>query len=109
MASSPKRPEKTSQEVSIERRQASLLDDEIAETEERLRLISRGKLGRESLLSGAPKTASAAASRGRSMMGATGAGGNGSRTVGGGTGGGSGGSGGRSSPGGTTPSAVARI
>lgn len=109
MGSSPKRPEKTAQEVSAERLQSSLLDDEIAETEERLRLISRGKLGRESLLSGAPKNARGAATRGRSMMPSYGGGSRGSgggSSVGGGNAGGSdgGGSSGRGAAGGTRAS-----
>ena len=54
MASSPKSPEKTAEELAIERRQRSLLDDEIGESEDRLKALARGSLGRASLLSGAP-------------------------------------------------------
>ena len=62
---------KTAQEVALERRQRSLLDKEIEEEEDRLRLLSRGKLGRSSLLSGAPRTVSEAAGVSRSGGGAS--------------------------------------
>lgn len=98
MASSPKRPEKTAQEAAIERRQSMMLDDEISESEERLRLISRGKLGRDSLLSGAPTNSAQAANRGgRSIMSGKSSGGyspGSSATASGRTGGTGGGSGG---------------
>ena len=76
MASSPKTPEKTAQEAALERRQSMILDDEIEETEERLKLIARGKLGRNSLLTGAPANRAQAASRGSRGGGASIFGGN---------------------------------
>ena len=59
-----------------------MLDKEIEEQEDRFRALSRGKLGRASLLAGAPRTRGEAAGRG-GMGGAT--------TAGGFSGGGSGG------------------
>lgn len=64
MVSRPKKPEKTGQEVATEKRLRSSLDDEIRKQEERFRLLARGKLGRQSLLSGAPRTAEEAAGGG---------------------------------------------
>ena len=78
----PKAPKKTAQEVAVERRQTIMLDKEIEEQEDRFRALSRGKLGRASLLAGAPRTRGEAAGRG-GMGGAT--------TAGGFSGGGSGG------------------
>lgn len=60
----PKRPEKTAEEKAIETRQSMLLDEEIAESEEKLKAIAKGKLGRKSLLKGAPTTRGKAATRG---------------------------------------------
>lgn len=60
----PKAPKKTAQEVAVERRQTIMLDKEIEEQEDRFRALSRGKLGRASLLAGAPKTRGEAAGRG---------------------------------------------
>lgn len=76
MAGGSKTPEKTAEEKALEIRQRSMLDDEIQETEARLKAIARGKLGRKSLLSGAPTTPAMAASRGKASMipSATGAG-----------------------------------
>ena len=71
MASSPERPEKTAEQVAIERRQSMLLDEEIEETEERLRSLARGTLGRQSLLSGSPATREAAAGKGKRGAGAS--------------------------------------
>ena len=64
MSSTPKRPAKTAAEVALETRQRSLLDKEIEESEERFKLLARGKLGRSSLLSGAPRTQLEAATGG---------------------------------------------
>lgn len=58
---SPKKPKKTGQELATEKRLRRSLDDEIREQEERFRLLARGKLGTQSLLSGAPRTAAEAA------------------------------------------------
>jgi len=82
MGSSPKRPAKTAEEKALEVRQRSLLDKEIEESEERFKMLARGKLGRASLLSGAavtPATAAGAATRGGgggagSLIGAAGRG-----------------------------------
>jgi len=49
---SPKAPKPTAQQLSVERRQAAALDEEIAEQEERARALSRGTLGIKSLLGG---------------------------------------------------------
>jgi hypothetical protein len=84
---SPKKPKKTAEEKALERRQTIALDKEIGETEERMAALTRGTLGRVSLLSGAPKNVSEAIS-GPRPGGASGAGNlSGSR---GSTGGGSG-------------------
>lgn len=58
---SPKKPKKTAQDLALERQQRTLLDKEIEEQEQRFKLLARGKLGRQSLLSGAPRTATEAA------------------------------------------------
>lgn len=60
----PKAPAKTAEQAAGEIRTRSLLDKEIEEEEERLRLARRGKLGRSSLLSGAPRTVSESAGSG---------------------------------------------
>jgi hypothetical protein len=92
----PKAPKKSAQEVAVERRQQIMLDKEIEEQEDRFRAMSRGKLGKASLLGGAPRTRAEAAGRGATAGGgaATGsrgslvggisgmAGGYGSRSVG---------------------------
>ena len=51
----PKAPAKTAEQAAGEIRTRSLLDKEIEEEEERLRFARRAKLGRVSLLSGAPR------------------------------------------------------
>ena len=87
----PKATAKTAQESAVERRQTLMLDEEIEEQEERFRALSRGKLGKASLLGGAPRTAGEAASGGtRSTASAAGAGSRASLVGGisGGTGGG---------------------
>ena len=59
---SPKAPKKTAEEVAVERRQTMLLDKTIEEEETRFRQLSRGKLGKASLLANAGgKTRGAAA------------------------------------------------
>ena len=73
MASRPKKPEKTAEEVSLEKRQRALLDKEIEESESRFRSLARGKLGSSSLLSGAARNVTEAAGGTRSG-GASGAG-----------------------------------
>lgn len=52
---------KTAEEQALEKRQRSLLDKEIEKSEERFAALARGKLGRVSLLSGAPQTVEEAA------------------------------------------------
>ena len=76
----PKAPKKSAQEVAVERRQQIMLDKEIEEQEDRFRAMSRGKLGRSSLLAGAPRTRGEAAGRGgafgrASLVGGSGGGG----------------------------------
>lgn len=68
MGGSAKRPKKTAEEIALERRQRSMLDEEIEESEQRLKALSRRKLGRDSLLSGAPSTAQQASRRAGSML-----------------------------------------
>lgn len=87
--SKPKKAAKTGEEKAAEIRTRSLLDKEIGEEEDRFKLLARGKLGRSSLLSGAPRNISEAASGSRRG----GAGGAGS-LLGGSVGGGRSGSGG---------------
>lgn len=68
---SPKAPKKTAEQVSVERRQQFMLDEEIEETENRLKSVARGKLGKSSLLaSGANRRggASGSASGGSSFL-----------------------------------------
>lgn len=54
MASSPKKAEKTAEEVAVESRQRTMLNSEIEETEDKLKAVTRGTLGRASMLAGAP-------------------------------------------------------
>jgi hypothetical protein len=58
----PKKPKKTAEEKAGEIRVRSLLDKEIEEEEDRFRMLSRGKLGKASMLGGAAKNRKAAAS-----------------------------------------------
>lgn len=60
--SKPKEPEKTAEEIALEMRQRRELDEQIEETEKRLKSMSRAKLGAQSLLSGASATSKEAAS-----------------------------------------------
>jgi len=71
---SPKKPKKTAEEKALEKRQNIALDKEISETEERMAALTRGNLGRVSLLSGAPKNVSEAIG-GKRSGGASGVGG----------------------------------
>ena len=73
MASSPKRQQRTAQEVALERRQRKEMDDEIAEGERRFSALSRGRLGTKSLLAaGAPRKSSQPAQPAKiSMLGAS--------------------------------------
>ena len=52
----PKAPPKTAEQQAVEKRNQTLLDQEIKKQEDLLKRLARGKLGRASLLSGAPKT-----------------------------------------------------
>lgn len=54
VASKPKKPKKTGEEVAAEMRQRVALDRETEEEERRLRALSRGRLGASSLLTGLP-------------------------------------------------------
>ena len=65
----PKAPQKTAQEVAVERRQQIMLDKEIEEQEDRFRALSRGKTGKASLLGGAPRSRAEAAGGRPSAMG----------------------------------------
>lgn len=87
---SPKAPKKTAEQVSVERRQQFMLDEEIEETEGRLKAVARGKLGKASLLtSGATRRGGATGGSsligGASTGGASGSGGNAPRTFTGGS------------------------
>jgi len=86
VASKPKKPKKTGEEVSAEMRQRVALDRETEEEERRMRALSRRRLGASSLLAGLPGGPAGAGS---------GTGGSGSAIGGGGTSGGGGGGGGR--------------
>jgi len=64
---SPKAPKKTQEQKAAEIRQQFMLDEEIDETEGRLKAVARGKLGKTSLLaSGAGRRGGA--SKGSSML-----------------------------------------
>lgn len=52
----PRKPEKTAEQLALERRQSAELDKEIAKGEQRAKLAARGRLGAQSLLSGADST-----------------------------------------------------
>lgn len=87
---SPKAPKKTAEQVSVERRQQFMLDEEIEETEGRLKAVARGKLGKASLLtSGATRRGGATGGSsligGASSGGTSGSGGNAPRTFTGGS------------------------
>lgn len=58
----PKKPEPQAREAALAARQEKALDDEIEETEGRLRAQRRAQLGTRSLLAGAPASRKAAAS-----------------------------------------------
>lgn len=47
---SPKAPEPTAQELAVVERQSRMLDEEMEESEKRLKALARGKLGSKSLL-----------------------------------------------------------
>jgi len=72
MVSLPEKPKKTEQQKLVEVRQRGEIDKSIEEEEDLFKLLASGKLGRTSLLSGAPKTATTAAggSRGGGAGGA---------------------------------------
>jgi len=57
----PKAPEPTAQELAVVERQSRQLDEEMEESEKRLKALARGKLGSKSLLAqGAAKSTSGA-------------------------------------------------
>ncbi len=64
----PKAPEPTAQELAAEQRTSRMLDEEIEESEKRLKAAARSKLGASSLLAQATKASGGGAKR--SMMGA---------------------------------------
>ena len=86
----PKAPEPTAQELAVVERQSRRLDEEIEESEKRLKAIARGRLGAASLLAPGIQTSGGSArasgstrssgSRG-SMLGRSGGGSYGSRGV----------------------------
>ena len=86
----PKAPEPTAQELAVVERQSRRLDEEIEESEKRLKAIARGRLGAASLLAPGIQTSTGSArasgstrsggSRG-SMLGRSGGGSYGSRGV----------------------------
>lgn len=69
----PKEPKKTAEQQALEKRQRSMLDKEIGEQEELLKMIARGRLGKRSLLKGAGANPSRQATGG-SILGAGGSG-----------------------------------
>ena len=89
----PKAPKPTAQELAGVARQTSMLDEETAQMEKRLKSQARGKLGSKSLLAKGGKKTSGAS--GKSMIGGN---------YGGSSGGGSGSSGSGSGSGGFTGS-----
>lgn len=70
----PKAPKPSAQELAVGQRQQRALDEEIGEQEQRFKALARGKLGSASLLGGAPRSRTEAASGSRASKGAAGAG-----------------------------------
>lgn len=68
------KPEKTAEEMALEKRQRSMLDKEIGEQEELLKALARGRLGKKSLLKGAG-AGPERKQRGGSILGSSGGGG----------------------------------
>lgn len=64
MGSKKKTIRKSGQELAFERIQARELDDEISERERREKLLARGRLGQQSLLSGSAGISASAAKPG---------------------------------------------
>ena len=60
----PKKPEKSAEQLALERRQQEALDKEIAEGERRAKEAARGRLGANTLLSGADPTQERVVTRG---------------------------------------------
>jgi hypothetical protein len=65
----PKAPEPTAQELAVVERRSRMLDEEMEESEKRLKAIARGKLGSKSLLA---KSASKSTSGTKGAKGAAG-------------------------------------
>jgi len=66
----PKAPKPTAQELAVVERQSRMLDEEMEESEKRLKALARGKLGSKSLLAkGASASGQSSASRGYSFSG----------------------------------------
>ncbi|MCP3675268.1 MAG: hypothetical protein GY829_12455 [Gammaproteobacteria bacterium] len=70
----PKKPKPTPQQIAQGTQMRASLNKEIEESERRLKTASRGKLGRVSLLSGASRTTTEAATGARTGAGSGGAG-----------------------------------
>ena len=66
----PKAPKPSAQELAVGQRQQRALDQEIGEQEQRFKALARGKLGSASLLGGAPRSRTEAASGSRASKGA---------------------------------------
>ena len=68
----PKAPEPTAQELAVVERQSRQLDEEMEESEKRLKALARGKLGSKSLLakSAAKSTSGAKGAKGGGRAGA---------------------------------------
>ena len=66
----PKAPEPTAQELAVVERQSRQLDEEMEESEKRLKALARGKLGSKSLLakSAAKSTSGTKGARGAGAM-----------------------------------------
>lgn len=66
----PKAPKPTAQELAVVERQSRQLDEEMEESEKRLKALARGKLGSKSLLakSAAKSTSGAKGARGAGAM-----------------------------------------
>lgn len=68
----PKAPKPTAQELAVVERQSRMLDEEMEESEKRLKALARGKLGSKSLLakSAAKSTSGTKGARGAGRAGA---------------------------------------
>jgi len=69
----PKAPKPTAQELAVVERQSRMLDEEMEESEKRLKALARGKLGSKSLLANSASK-STSGTKGAGGAGRTGAG-----------------------------------